>query len=71
MTSLHSIFTQKEAKIETATSPSVIEQFYIIKRQRTQNVELYTADISKFQNFEFLTFKFSKKNVKKNTLYIF
>ena len=63
MTSLNAIFAQNQANIQTATSDSIIKQFYIVKQQKTHNVELYKVTISKFENFEFFTFKFSTNQI--------
>ena len=71
MTSLHAIFAQNHARIQTATSPSIIKQFYIVKHQKTQNVKAYKVAISKIQNFEFLTLKFKKINCRKILYKIF
>ena len=70
MTSLHSIFAQNQVNIQTATSHSIIKEVYIVQHQKTHNDNVYKVAISKFQNFEFLTLKFSKKKriLEKNTL---
>ena len=48
ITSLHAIVWQNQTNIQTATSPSIIKQFEIVKHQKMQNVELYKVAISKF-----------------------
>ena len=70
MTSLHAILAQNQTNIQTAISPPIIKQFYIVKHQKTQNVELYKIAISKNQNCVFLHLNFQKKiNVEKKTIF--
>ena len=46
MTLLQAIFAENQANIQTSASPSIIKQFYMVKHQKTQNVELYEVAIS-------------------------
>ena len=62
MTSLHAIFAQNQANIQTATSPSIIKQFQIVKHQKTQNNKVYKVAISKFKVVNFLPCNFQKIN---------